>query len=32
VNVGAIVIAVIFSVWPALKASRLRPVQALRYE
>jgi lipoprotein-releasing system permease protein len=32
VNLGAVAIAVIFSVWPALRASWLRPVQALRYE
>jgi lipoprotein-releasing system permease protein len=32
VNLGAIAIAVAFSVWPALRAAWLRPVQALRYE
>jgi lipoprotein-releasing system permease protein len=32
VNVGAILIAVTFSVWPAIRAAWLRPVQALRYE
>jgi lipoprotein-releasing system permease protein len=32
VNVGAIAIAVTFSVWPAIRAAWLRPVQALRYE
>jgi lipoprotein-releasing system permease protein len=32
VNLGAIVIAVVFSVWPAIRAAWLRPVQALRYE
>jgi lipoprotein-releasing system permease protein len=32
VNVGAILIAVVFSVWPAIRAARLRPVQALRFE
>jgi lipoprotein-releasing system permease protein len=32
VNVGAILIAVAFSVWPALRAAWMRPVQALRYE
>jgi lipoprotein-releasing system permease protein len=32
VNVGAIAIAVIFSILPALKASWLHPVRALRYE
>jgi lipoprotein-releasing system permease protein len=32
VNVGAVLIAVTFSVWPALRAAWLRPVQALRYE
>ncbi|MBO0699614.1 MAG: FtsX-like permease family protein, partial [Zavarzinella sp.] len=32
VNAGAIVIAVVFSIWPALRAAWLRPVQALRYE
>src|SRR5262249_61104430 len=32
VNFGAIAIAVTFSVWPAIRAAWLRPVQALRYE
>jgi lipoprotein-releasing system permease protein len=32
VNAGAIAIAVIFSVLPALKAAMLHPVRALRYE
>lgn len=32
VNIGAISIAVAFSVWPAIRAAWLRPVQALRYE
>jgi lipoprotein-releasing system permease protein len=32
VNVGAIAIAVVFSILPALRAARLHPVQALRYE
>jgi lipoprotein-releasing system permease protein len=32
VNIGAIAIAVTFSVWPALRAAMLRPVQALRFE
>jgi lipoprotein-releasing system permease protein len=32
VNVGAIVIAVMFSVLPALRAAMLHPVRALRYE
>ena len=32
VNVGAVAIAVIFSVLPAFKAARLHPVRALRYE
>lgn len=32
VNAGAIVIAVAFSVWPAIRAAWMRPVQALRYE
>ncbi|WP_020468223.1 ABC transporter permease [Zavarzinella formosa] len=32
VNVGAISIAVAFSVWPAIRAAWLKPVQALRYE
>ena len=32
VNLGAIAIAVAFSVWPAIRAAWLRPVQALRYE
>jgi lipoprotein-releasing system permease protein len=29
---GALVIAVVASIWPAHRASRLRPVQALRFE
>lgn len=32
VNLGAAAIAVLFSVLPALRAARLRPVQALRFE
>jgi lipoprotein-releasing system permease protein len=32
VNLGAVGIAVIFSVLPALRAAMLQPVQALRYE
>jgi lipoprotein-releasing system permease protein len=32
VDVGAVAIAVAFSVWPAVRAARLRPVQALRFE
>jgi lipoprotein-releasing system permease protein len=32
IMVGAILIAVIASVWPALRAARLHPVEALRYE
>ncbi len=32
VNAGAILMAVLFSVLPALRAARLHPVQALRYE
>lgn len=32
VNLGAVAIAVAFSVWPAIRAAWLRPVQALRYE
>lgn len=32
VNVGAILIAILFSVLPALRAARLHPVHALRYE
>jgi lipoprotein-releasing system permease protein len=32
VNVGAILIAVMFSVLPALRAATLHPVRALRYE
>jgi lipoprotein-releasing system permease protein len=32
VNVGAILIAVLFSVLPALRAATLHPVRALRYE
>jgi lipoprotein-releasing system permease protein len=32
VNIGAISIAVIFSVMPALRAARLHPVRALRFE
>lgn len=32
VNIGAIAIAILFSVLPALRAARLHPVRALRYE
>jgi lipoprotein-releasing system permease protein len=32
VDAGAILIAVTFSVWPAVRAAWLRPVQALRFE
>jgi lipoprotein-releasing system permease protein len=32
VNVGAVCIAVLFSVLPALRAAMLHPVRALRYE
>jgi len=32
VNVGAIAIAVLFSVLPAFRAARLHPVRALRFE
>jgi len=32
VNLGAVTIAVAFSVWPAIRAAWMRPVQALRYE
>jgi lipoprotein-releasing system permease protein len=32
VDLGSILIAVTFSVWPAIRAAWLRPVQALRYE
>ncbi len=32
VNAGAILVAVVFSILPAWKASRMNPVQALRYE
>jgi lipoprotein-releasing system permease protein len=32
VNVGSVVIAVLFSVLPALRAAMLHPVRALRYE
>src|SRR5205807_2231828 len=32
VNVGAVAIAVLFSILPALRAAMLHPVQALRYE
>src|SRR5260221_7342162 len=32
IGLGAVVIAVAFSVLPAWRASRLQPVQALRYE
>ena len=32
VNLGALAIAVLFSVLPALRAALLHPVQALRYE
>ena len=32
VNVGALAIAVFFSIMPALRAAMLHPVRALRYE
>lgn len=32
INAGAILVAVVFSILPAWKASRMNPVQALRYE
>jgi lipoprotein-releasing system permease protein len=32
VNLGAIAVAVLFSILPALRAARLQPVHALRYE
>ena len=32
VNLGAVLIAVLFSVLPALRAAMLHPVRALRYE
>ena len=32
VNLGAVAIAVIFSILPALRAAMLHPVRALRYE
>ena len=32
VNVGAVAIAVLFSILPALRASLLHPVRALRFE
>jgi len=32
VDAGAVLIAVAFSVWPAIRAAWLRPVQALRFE
>ena len=32
VNLGAIAVAVLFSILPAFRAARLHPVQALRYE
>ena len=32
VNLGAIVVAILFSVLPALRAARLHPVRALRFE
>jgi lipoprotein-releasing system permease protein len=32
VNLGALAVAVLFSVLPAIRAARLQPVQALRYE
>lgn len=32
INIGAIVIAVLFSILPALRAAMLHPVRALRYE
>jgi lipoprotein-releasing system permease protein len=32
INLGAVTIAVLFSIWPAMRAAMLHPVQALRYE
>jgi len=32
VNLGAVAIAVVFSIIPAFRAAMLHPVQALRYE
>ena len=32
VNLGAVAIATVFSILPALRAAMLHPVQALRYE
>jgi lipoprotein-releasing system permease protein len=32
INIGAVAIAVVFSILPALRAAWLHPVQALRYE
>ena len=32
INLGAIAVAVLFSILPAIRAARLQPVQALRYE
>jgi lipoprotein-releasing system permease protein len=32
VNLGAIVIAVVFSILPSWRAARLHPVRALRFE
>src|SRR5262249_3586791 len=32
INLGAVVIAVLFSILPALRAALLHPVRALRYE
>jgi lipoprotein-releasing system permease protein len=32
VNLGAVAIAVVFSILPALRAAMLHPVRALRYE
>jgi lipoprotein-releasing system permease protein len=32
VNLGALAVAVLFSILPAIRAARLHPVQALRYE